>query len=96
MNTSFELWSISQSLKCHGKSKQTQAVEARSKILKTADILLSKTNQESTSVKICDKQDDRFTKKLKRLNIQTDFAKSLVRSYNQLTEEPKSTSHFNL
>ena len=63
MNTSFELCSISQSLTQHGESKQTQAVEARSKILKTANILLSKTNLESTSEKICDKQDDSITKK---------------------------------
>ena len=48
MNTLFEFWSISRSLKGRSKSKLTQAVEARSKILKTANILLSKTNQEST------------------------------------------------
>ena len=48
MNTSFEFWSISRSLKGRSKSKLTQAVEARSKILKTATILLSKINQEST------------------------------------------------
>ena len=39
------------------KSKQTQAAEARHKILETADVL-SKANQESTSVKVCDKQDE--------------------------------------
>ena len=48
MNTLFEFWSISRSLKGQSKSKLTQAVEARSKILKPANILLSKTNQEST------------------------------------------------
>ena len=60
MNTS-----ISWSFKQHGKSNQTQTVEARCKILKTANTLLSKANQESTSVKICDKQDDPITKKVK-------------------------------
>ena len=65
INTSFELCSISRSLKLHGKSKQTHAVKARSKTPKTADILLSKTNQERTLVKICDEQDDSITKKVK-------------------------------
>ena len=46
------------------KSNQTPAVKACSKILKTAKILLSQTNQESTSIKICDKQDDSITKKV--------------------------------
>ena len=48
-------------LKRHDKSKQTQAAEARRKILKTANILLGKVDQESTSVKICEKQDDQLT-----------------------------------
>ena len=48
MNTLFEFWSISRFLKGRSKSKLTQVVEARSKILKTATILLSKINQEST------------------------------------------------
>ena len=61
MNTSFELCSVSP-LKRHGKSKQTQAAEARRKILKTANVLLSKANQESTSFKICDKQDELLAK----------------------------------
>ena len=64
MNTSLELCSIPQSLKQHGKCKQTQAVEACSKNLKTVNILLSKTNQETTSVKICDTQYDSITKKV--------------------------------
>ena len=82
---------ISRSLKRHGKSKHTQAVEAHSKILKTANILLSKLNQETASIKICDKQNDSITKKLKKsLNIQTGFAKPSVKNYNQLTEVPKS------
>ena len=67
MNTLFEFWSISRSLKGRSKSKLTQVVEARSKILKTANILLSKTNQESTWRKICDKQDDSITKKSKKI-----------------------------
>jgi len=61
INTSFELCLVSP-LKQHDKNKQTQAVEARCKILKTANILLSKANQESTSVKICEKQEDCLTK----------------------------------
>ena len=64
MNISVELCSTSRSLKWHCKSKQTQAVKACSKILKTANILLNKVNHESISVKICDKQDDSFTKKV--------------------------------
>ena len=65
MNTSVELCFISRSLKRHCKSKQTQATEALSKLLKTAYILLSKVNHESISVKICDKQHDSITKKIK-------------------------------
>ena len=64
VNTSVELCLISGSLKWHCESKQTQAVEARSKILKTANMLLSKVNHESISVKICDEQDDSITKKV--------------------------------
>ena len=52
MNTSVELCSISRFLKWHGKSKQTQAVEALCKILKTANLLLSKVSHESIPVKI--------------------------------------------
>ena len=52
MNTSVEYCSISRSLEWHGKSKQTQVVKALNKILKTANILLSKVNHESISVKI--------------------------------------------
>ena len=64
MSTSVELCSISRSLKRHCKSKQTQGIEAPSKILKTANTLLSKVNHQSISVKICDKQDDSITKKI--------------------------------
>ena len=64
MNTSLALRSISRSLERHRKSKHTQVVEARSEILKTANILLSKANQETTSIKNCDKQDDTITKKV--------------------------------
>ena len=87
INTSFEVCSISRSL----KSKLTQAVEACRKILKTANIRPSNTKQESTAVKICDEQDNHFTKKVKEKIERSDhFAKPLVRSYNQLTEVPKS------
>ena len=55
IKTSLELCSVSP-LKRHGKSKQTQGAEARCKILKTANILLGQVDQESTSVKICEKQ----------------------------------------
>ena len=57
LNTSFQLCSVSP-LKQHGKSKQTQAC---CKILKTANILLCQVDQESTSVKICEKQKNYIT-----------------------------------
>ena len=60
MNTSFELCSVSP-LKQHGKSKKTQVAEACRKILKTANILLGKIDQQSRSVEICEKQHDHLT-----------------------------------
>ena len=61
---SFELCSVSP-LKRHDKSKPKQAAEACRKILKTANVL-SKANQESTSVKICDKLDELLVKENKK------------------------------
>jgi len=61
INTSFELCSVSP-LKGHGKSKQTQAAEARHKILKSANVLLGYVEQEKASVQICEMQDDGLEK----------------------------------
>ena len=61
MNASFKLCSVSP-LKQHGTSKKTQVAEACRKILKTANILLGKIDQESRSVEICEKQHDHLTK----------------------------------
>ena len=78
MITLFELCSVSP-LKQHGKSKQTQAVEARRRILKTAKIVLTKASQESRSVKVCDEQNDHITKEDKeKIEHSIDFAKPLV------------------
>ena len=67
MNTSFELCSVSP-LKQHGKIKKTQVAEAHRKILKTANILLGKIDQESRLIEICEKQHDHLAKDDKEKN----------------------------
>ena len=86
MNTSFGLSSISRPFKRLGKRKHKRLKLAA----RFCKLLIYWANQESTSVKICDKTIVSQKKVKKRLNIQTDFSKPLVRSYNQLTEVPKS------